>query len=58
MMNDPKSSQRQRFMEAARALEADESEAAFRKKLAVIARQRPAPEPPEPEKPRKPKKGE
>lgn len=51
--------QAERFKATARALEADESEAAFRAKLAVIARQQPkdAPEPPaEPGKPkRKPK---
>ena len=50
-------SQRARFIEAARALGADEDEAAFRAKLAVIARQRPAPELPSRPKPaRKPKK--
>jgi hypothetical protein len=34
-------SQRDRFIETARALECDEDEAAFRAKLAVIARQKP-----------------
>ncbi len=33
--------QRDRFIETARALGADEDEAAFKEKLAVIARQRP-----------------
>ncbi len=33
--------QRDRFVEAARAIGADEDEAAFREKLAVIARQKP-----------------
>lgn len=36
-------SQRVRFIEAARALGADEDEAAFKEKLAVIARQKPKP---------------
>lgn len=42
--------QRQRFIEAARQLGADEDEAAFKAKLAQIARQKPkgdVPEPPE-----------
>lgn len=42
--------QRSRFMETARALGADEDEAAFKAKLAVIARQKPKDEPPAPEK--------
>lgn len=37
--------QRQRFIKTARALGADEDEAAFRAKLAVIARQKPVAEP-------------
>ncbi len=45
MQNDDKpSSQRERFIETARALGADEDEAAFKAKLAVIARQKPKPE--------------
>jgi len=43
-------SQRDRFTEAARQLGADEDEAAFKAKLAQIARQKPkgdVPEPPE-----------
>lgn len=41
-------SQRDRFIETARALGADEDETAFKAKLAVIARQKPkdVPEPP------------
>lgn len=39
------SSQRDRFIETARKLGADEDEAAFRAKLAVIARQKPKDEP-------------
>jgi hypothetical protein len=35
------STQRERFIETARALECDEDEAAFKAKLAVIARQKP-----------------
>jgi hypothetical protein len=59
-MDDGKpQSQAERFAAAAKALGADEDEAAFRAKLAVIARQKPkdAPEPPaEATKPkRKPK---
>lgn len=41
--------QRNRFIETARALGADEDEAAFKAKLAVIARQKPKDEP-EPKK--------
>jgi hypothetical protein len=37
----PAKSQRDRFIETARALGADEDEAAFKAKLAVIARQKP-----------------
>ena len=37
--------QAQRFIETARALGADEDEAAFRAKLAVVARQKPKNEP-------------
>jgi hypothetical protein len=37
----PKKSQRERFIEAARAIGADEDEAAFKAKLAAIARQKP-----------------
>ena len=54
-MNDnppAKSSQRERFIDTARALGADEDEAAFKVKLAVIARQKPKDEP-EPPKARK-----
>lgn len=39
-------SQQERFIEAARRLGADEDEAAFKAKLAVIARQKPKDEPP------------
>lgn len=49
----PDPEQRTRFAAAARALGADESEDAFRAKLSVIARQKPAPEPPKVGKPRK-----
>lgn len=38
---DPPVSQAERFKQTARALGADEDEAAFRAKLAVIARQKP-----------------
>ena len=38
--------QRDRFIEAARELGADEDEAAFKAKLATIARQKPKDEPP------------
>lgn len=49
-------SQSERFKVAARELGADEDEAAFKAKLATIARQRPAPEPPaEKPKPKKPR---
>lgn len=41
-------SQRDRFTEAARQLGADEDEAAFKAKLALIARQKPKGEMPEP----------
>lgn len=40
--------QRRRFEEAARAIGADENEAAFRAKLAVIARHKPKEDVPEP----------
>ena len=50
-------SQRARFTETARALGADEDEAAFKEKLAVIARQKPKDEP-APAKPKKQKAGE
>ena len=42
-MNKPENatSQRDRFIETARALGTDEDEAAFKAKLAVIARQKP-----------------
>jgi hypothetical protein len=43
----PKKSQRERFIETARAIGADEDEAAFKAKLAVIARQKPKPKTPE-----------
>jgi hypothetical protein len=45
------SNQHDRFVATARALECDEDEAAFKAKLAVIARQKPVDA-----KPRKPKK--
>lgn len=41
----PTSDQRDRFIETARRLGADEDEAAFKAKLAVIARQKPKGEP-------------
>lgn len=41
------SDQRDRFIETARALGADEDEAAFKAKLAVVARQKPKDEPKE-----------
>lgn len=41
-------SQRDRFIETARKLGGDEDEAAFKAKLAVIARQKPKAEAPEP----------
>lgn len=40
-MSDDQSKQRERFIDAARKAECDEDEAAFRAKLAVIARQKP-----------------
>ncbi len=40
-MSDNPKSQRDRFIETARALGSDEDEAAFKAKLAVIARQKP-----------------
>lgn len=40
-MNDDRKAQRDRFIETARQLGADEDEAAFKAKLAVIARQKP-----------------
>ncbi len=49
--------QRERFAAAARAVGADESEAAFQDKLAVIARQRLAAEPRQAKKPPTGKKG-
>ena len=50
--------QRQRFIETARALGADEDEAAFKEKLAVIARQVPKDEaPPAPRQPKGKKAG-
>lgn len=47
--------QSERFKEAAKALGADESEAAFRERLAVIARQKPKDAPEAPRAKRKPK---
>lgn len=50
MGREKMTAQSARFADTARALGADENEAAFRAKLAVIARQRPTatlPEPPE-----------
>ena len=44
-INQPKNLQSTRFIEAARSLGADEDEAAFKAKLAVIARQKPKDEP-------------
>ena len=41
----PDPAQRDRFIEAARELRCDEDEAAFKAKLAVIARQKPKDEP-------------
>ncbi len=41
----PQSEQSARFIETARALGADEDEAAFKEKLAVIARQKVKPKP-------------
>jgi len=41
-------SQRQRFIDAARTLGANEDEAAFKEKLRVIARQKPKDEPRKP----------
>lgn len=53
--------QRQRFIETARELGADEDEAAFKERLAQIARQKPkdetAPTPAKPRAMRKPKVG-
>ena len=43
--DEPSPSQRDRFIEAARQLGADEDEAAFKAKLAQIARQKPKDEP-------------
>lgn len=56
-MNDrkpasPDAAQRARFEEAARALGADEDEAAFKAKLEKIARQQPQGEPTEKPKPK------
>lgn len=42
----PATAQSDRFIEIARALGTDEDEAAFKAKLAVIARQKPKEEPP------------
>lgn len=47
--------QAERFIEAARAHGADEDEAAFKAKLATIARQHPVPDPPA-EKPKRKKR--
>ncbi len=44
---DELKSQRDRFIETARAIGADEDEAAFKAKLAVIARQKPKSEKPD-----------
>ena len=44
-----KQPQRDHFIETARALSADEDEAAFKAKLAVIARQKPKVDPKSPE---------
>ncbi len=41
MTSEKTNTQRDRFIETARALGADEDEAAFKEKLAVIARQKP-----------------
>ena len=49
---DEKAAQRDRFIEAARQLGADEDEAAFKAKLAQIARQQPKGDVPEPPKER------
>lgn len=49
-------SQSDRFIEAARQLGADEDEAAFKAKLAQIARQKPKGDVPEPLKPPKDRK--
>lgn len=49
-------SQPERFAEAAAAVDADPDEVAFRAKLALIARQKLAPEPKKNAKPRRPKK--
>ncbi len=46
--SDTQNSQKQRFIEAARQLGADEDEAGFKAKLAVIARQKVKDEPPSP----------
>lgn len=51
-------SQAERFAEAAAAVDADPDEVAFRAKLALIARQRPASEPEREAKSRTPKKAE
>lgn len=48
--------QRERFEEAARALGADEDEAAFRAKLAAIARQKPKDDPKPAAPPKRPRK--
>jgi hypothetical protein len=53
-----KQTQAERFAEAARAVGADESEAAFRDKLSVIARQRPTLGPQQDKTRRPQKKGE
>ena len=42
-----KKSQRERFIETARAFGADDDESSFKSKLAVIARQKPKAEPPD-----------
>ena len=50
MPDEKQSSQRDRFIEAARQLGADEDEATFKAKLAQIARQKPKGDVPEPPK--------
>ena len=48
--NRPPKSQSERFVDAARHLGADEDEAAFKAKLAQVARQKPKGDVPEPPK--------
>ena len=50
MPKQPDPEQSDRFIEAARLLGADEDEAAFEAKLALIARQKPKADVPEPSK--------